>query len=150
MPVAHINVLQGHPRSALRQLIAEVSDAMARILQAPKERLEVWVTEVDPELWGVSGEPARDVLARAPRSEVEMPFVQMVLMEGRSREQHHAIIVAVTDIVERVLGANRDRIRVHIAGTDPDRWGIGGVPASVRRAAEIEARAQAAAAGGKA
>lgn len=143
MPVAHINVLQGHPRSALRQLIAEVSDAMARVLQAPKDRLEVWVTEIDPELWGVCGEPASEVLAREPRAQVEMPFIQMVLMEGRSKEQHHAIIAELTAITARVLGTQADRIRVHIAGADPDRWGIGGVPASIRRKAEIEARARA-------
>ena len=78
MPAAQINLLQGHPRDRLRQLIADVSDAMARILDAPKERLEVWVTEVDPELWGICGEPAREVLQRQPREQVEMPFVQMV------------------------------------------------------------------------
>ena len=126
MPVAHINVLTGHPRPVLQQLIAEVSDAFASIIGAPKERLEVWVTEIDPELWG---------------GEVEMPFLEMVLLEGRPKEQHHALIAEITAVIERVLGTAPGRVRIHIAEVSPDSWGIGGVPAAVARAAEIEARA---------
>jgi 4-oxalocrotonate tautomerase family enzyme len=141
MPAAHVHVLAGHARPQLRQLIAEISAVMARVLDAPAERLEVWVTEVDPELWGVAGEPAADVLHRLPREQVEMPFVQMVLLAGRPEEQHHALIAEVTAIVERVLGTAPGRTRVHIAEAQPDSWGIGGQPAAVVRAAEIAARA---------
>ena len=125
MPVAHINVLKGHPRAALRRVIAEVSGAMSEILAAPKDRLEVWITEIDPELWGISGAPASDVLARQPRKEVEMPFVQMVLMEGRPIEQHHRIIAAISEILARELDVDKARIRIHIAPAKPDSWGIG-------------------------
>ena len=50
MPVAHINVLQGHSKETLKKVIHDVSMAMADILSAPKDRLEVWVTEIDPDL----------------------------------------------------------------------------------------------------
>jgi 4-oxalocrotonate tautomerase family enzyme len=143
MPVAHVHVLQGHPRPALQQVIADISQAMADILGAPKERLEVWVTEIDPELWGVSGEPASVVLERAPRAQVEMPFVQMALLAGRPKEQHHALITAITAIIERVLGTEPGRVRIQISEVAPDSWGIGGVPAAVARAEEIKARAAA-------
>jgi 4-oxalocrotonate tautomerase family enzyme len=141
MPAAAVHVLAGHPRPRLRQLIAEISEAMVRILDAPKERLEVWVDEIDPELWGIAGEPAADVLQRSPRSEVEMPFVQMVLLAGRPTEQHHALIAEITAVIERVLGAAPGRTRIQIAEVDPDSWGIGGRPAAIARAAEIAARA---------
>jgi 4-oxalocrotonate tautomerase family enzyme len=147
VPAAHVHVLEGHPRPALHQLIAEISAAMATILDTPPQRLEVWVTEVDLELWGVAGEPASHVLDRLPRAQVEMPFVQMVLLEGRPVQQHHALIQAVTGIIERVLGTAPGRTRIQIAEVGPDRWGIGGRPASVVRADEIAARAAAAAAG---
>jgi 4-oxalocrotonate tautomerase family enzyme len=143
MPVAHINILQGHPRAVLRAVIAEVSAAMSGILGAPADRLEVWITEVDPELWGVAGVPAAEVLKTTPRAQVEMPFVQMVLMEGRPKEQHHRIIAAITEILHQRLGTEKGRIRVHIAPAQPDSWGIGGTPAAVLRAAEIAARAKA-------
>jgi 4-oxalocrotonate tautomerase family enzyme len=143
MPVAHVHVLQGHPRPALQQVIADISQAMADIIGAPKERLEVWVTEIDPELWGIGGEPASAVLERSPRNQVEMPFVQMALLAGRPKEQHHALIAAITAIIERVLGTEQGRVRIQIAEVDPDSWGIGGVPAAVARAEEIRARAAA-------
>ena len=106
---------RGIPVPALQQVIADISQAMADILGAPKERLEVWVTEIDPELWGISGEPASAVLERAPLGQVEMPFVQMALLAGRPKEQHHALIAAITAIIERVLGTERR------TGADPDR-----------------------------
>jgi 4-oxalocrotonate tautomerase family enzyme len=144
VPVAHINLLKGHPRETLQRMILEVSNTIADILSAPKDRLEVWVTEIDPELWGIEGRPASEVLKEKPRSSVEMPYVEMVLMEGRTPEQHHQVIKGVTDVIARQLGTQRERIRVHIANCRPDNWGIGGTPAAILRQAEIQARAKAA------
>jgi 4-oxalocrotonate tautomerase family enzyme len=141
MPAAHVHVLAGHQRASLQAVIADVSAAMASILGAPEERLEVWVTEVDPGLWGIRGEPASEVLAREPREQVEMPFVEMVLLAGRPKEQHHGLIAEVTAIIERILGTAPGRVRVRISEVAPDSWGIGGVPAAVARASEIAARA---------
>jgi 4-oxalocrotonate tautomerase family enzyme len=150
MPVAHIRVLKGHTRDQLRRLVVDVSDTVARVLEAPKERLEVWVTEIDPDLWGVCGEPASEVLKRQPLEETEMPFIQMVLLAGRTKAQYHALIAEVTQAVANVIGTRKERIRVHIAETYPDNWGIGGVPAAIVRAAEIRAREEAAAAAARA
>lgn len=144
MPVAHINVLKGHPRETLQRVILDVSNAIAEILSAPKDRLEVWVTEIDPELWGIEGRPASEVLKEKPRGAVEMPYVEMVLMEGRTAEQHHQVIKAVTEVIVALLGTQRERVRVHIANCKPDNWGIGGTAAAILRKAEIEARAKAA------
>ena len=141
MPVAHINVLQGHSKETLKKVIHDVSNVMIDVLAAPKDRLEVWVTEIDPDLWGIEGEPASEVLKRKPRGQVEMPYVEMVLMEGRPVEQHHKMITQVTDVLVKNLGTDRGRIRVHIANCKPDNWGIGGTAAAILRKAEIEARA---------
>ena len=140
MPAAHVNLLRGHPRAKLRQVVSEISDAMHTILAAPKDRLEVWITEVDPELWGIAGEPASELLLTRPHAAVEMPFVQMSLMRDRPVSQLHAIIEAITAILVRVLHSERERIRVHIADVDPEKWGIGGVAASILRKAELDAR----------
>lgn len=104
MPVAHINVLQGHSKDVLKRVIRDVSTVMVEVLAAPKDRLEIWVTEIDPDLWGIAGEPASEVLKTRPRGQVEMPYIEMVLMEGRSLAQHHQLIVAVTDAIEKNLG----------------------------------------------
>ncbi|MGI9246575.1 MAG: tautomerase family protein [Steroidobacteraceae bacterium] len=140
MPMAHLNLLRGHPRESLKEVVRQVSAAMIRVLDAPADRLEVWITEVDPDLWGVRGVPASEALLSEPMSAIEMPFVQLVLMQGRPLAQLHALMAEITDVLVRVLGCERERIRVHIADADPDKWGIGGQPASVRRAAELAAR----------
>lgn len=140
MPVANLHVLAGHPRSALKQWIRDTSNALSEILAAPKDRLEIWVSEIDPELWGICGEPADEVLAATPRREAEMPFIKMILMEGRTVEQLHRVIAELTAITARLLDVDAKRIRVHIEHAHPDRWGIGGVPAAVLRAGELAAR----------
>lgn len=146
MPVCNVIVIKGHPLPVLKRLVRECSDTLARVIDAPRERLEVWVTEVEPALWGLSGVPADEVLPGSNRADVEMPFIRMVLMQGRPMEQHHRLIREMTDTVAAALSMKPDRIRVQIDEVSPDRWGIGGVPASIRRAAELAAR-QAAGAG---
>ena len=141
MPAAHVNLLQGHSRPELRAVIVGVSDVMASVLGAPKERLEVWITEHDPELFGVNGAPAAEALAHAPLRDVEIPLVLMTLLEGRPVEQHHALIAGITEVIERALGTPAGRTRIGITTVSPDSWGIGGRPASVVRASEIAARA---------
>ena len=144
MPVCNVIVLKGHPQATLKQLVVECSNTLASVIDAPKERLEVWVTEVEPALWGLSGVPGDEVLPNVNRADVEMPFIRMVLLQGRAVEQHHRLIREITDAVARVLKMKPDRIRMQIDEVHPDRWGIGGVPASVKRAAEVAARAAAA------
>jgi 4-oxalocrotonate tautomerase family enzyme len=141
VPAAHVNLLEGHSRQELREVIVGVSDVMASVLGAPKDRLEVWVTEHDPELFGVNGAPAIDGLVTAPLRDVEIPLVQMTLLEGRPVEQHHALIAGISEVIERVLGTPPGRTRIGITTVRPDSWGIGGRPASVVRAGEIAARA---------
>src|SRR5208283_5173128 len=104
MPVAHIHLLKGHSRAALRRIIVEVSDAMSKILDSPKDRLFVWITEQDRHLRGLGGVTAEEALAHGALAELETPFVQMVLMEGRPKEQRHAMIAAVTEFIAAATG----------------------------------------------
>ena len=141
MPIAHINLLNGHSRAVLRRVLVDVSEAMSQILEAPKKRLVVWISEHERHLWALDGIPAEEALAHGSLEELETPFVQMVLMGGRPKEQFHALIAVVTDILADVLGCDRKKIRIHISSGDPDGWGVGGIPASIVQAVEIAARA---------
>jgi len=143
MPLAHIHLLKGHSRTALKRVVSDVTEAMSLVLKAPKERFIVWITEVDPDLWGVEGRPASEALAQSDRSAVEVPFVQMVLMEGRTAAQYRAVIDGVSEAIARALNSDKSRVRVHLIQAQPDNWGIGGVPYSILRADEIAARARA-------
>jgi 4-oxalocrotonate tautomerase family enzyme len=140
MPIANIHVLAGHPRPVLKQLLREVSQTYARVLESPVERLQVWITEIDPELYAIGGEPADEVLASGDGAALEIPLARLVMMENRPIAQVAAAIEALTEVMARVLGGDPDRIRVEVQPVAADRWGIGGQPASVRRKSELEAR----------
>jgi phenylpyruvate tautomerase PptA (4-oxalocrotonate tautomerase family) len=146
MPVANIHVLAGHPRPVLKQLLREASAAFAQAIEAPADRLQVWITEVDPELCAIAGEPADEVLAHTPRAQAEIPLIRMALMEGRPVGTLHRVMADMSEVVARVLGGDPQRVRVQIDHIHPDRWSIGGVPASQARAAELAQRAAAQAA----
>ncbi len=144
MPIANIHVLAGHPRPVLKQLLREASATFARAIAAPADRLQVWITEIDPELYAIAGEPADEVLDRVPRGEAEIPLIRMALMEGRPVETLHQVMAEMSAVVARHLGGDPQRVRVQIDHVNADRWAIGGVPASVARAAELAARKAAA------
>ncbi len=63
------------------------------------------------------------------------------MLRGRPVEQRHRLLAELTDVLVDVLGVRRAVVRGRIVPVDPDDWGIGGVPASSARAAEIAARA---------
>jgi phenylpyruvate tautomerase PptA (4-oxalocrotonate tautomerase family) len=82
-------------------------------------------------------------LRSAPRASIETPFVQMVLMKGRSTAQYQAVMDAASDVIARELGLDKARVRVHLAQAEPDFWAIGGTPYAVLRADEMAARERA-------
>ncbi|QIB64910.1 2-hydroxymuconate tautomerase [Kineobactrum salinum] len=55
MPLAQISILEGRGEEAIEQMAEAVTDAIARTLSAPRERIRVVVTEVPAEHWFVAG-----------------------------------------------------------------------------------------------
>ncbi len=143
MPIANIHVLAGHPRPVLKRLLREASAAFAAAIDAPADRLQVWITEVDPELYALAGEPADEVLQQRTRASSEIPLIRMALMEGRPVQTLHRVMADLSEVTARVLGGDPGRVRVQIDLVHPDRWAIGGVPASILRADELARRAAA-------
>ena len=62
-----------------------------------------------------------------------MPLIQVTMVQGRTIEQKHALIRALTDAMHESVGTPRDRIRVAIYEITADEWGIGGEPFSTAR-----------------
>lgn len=139
MPIANVQLLAGRPDAVRRELLREVARVFADVLASPIDRVQVWLTELDPALVAIGGVPA-DELSTADRETREIPLVRLVMMGDRPLEQVHRAITELTSVVARVLGVEAERVRVEAQSIDGDRWGIGGVPASVKRRAEIEAR----------
>lgn len=77
-----------------------------------------------------------------------MPFIDIRLLEGRSKKQHHQLIERITKVVSDTLDSPPERIRICIMEVKTDLWGIAGVPASVARADEIAKRKRKNAKGG--
>ena len=140
MPLATINVLSGHDKSVLQAMLQEFSSTYARILSAPMDRLQIWINEIDPALYAISGVPADQALSEGCREDLEIPLIQLALMEGRPQEQVNAAIAELSALVARHLGGAPERVRVEVRPVAPERWGIGGLPASEVRRAELEGR----------
>jgi 4-oxalocrotonate tautomerase len=64
-----------------------------------------------------------------------MPLVQVTMVRGRTVEQKHALIAAVSAAVSETTGSPIERVRVVIYEVSADEWGIGGQPHSAVRGA---------------
>lgn len=138
MPVLTIHVAAGqHSDAQLETLVVRCSERFAAGLHCPVDRVRVFVTEHRANLYCVGGQPVRDSGARAP-------YFSFVVLEGRSLEDRQALIAAFTDLIVDILDVPRELVRGGIVPVAPENWGIAGVPASVARQAEIEARRRAA------
>ena len=74
-----------------------------------------------------------------------MPLVRVDIMEGRPPEMIEELHRKLAELVAETLDTPIERVRTYITQFPPEAWGIGGVPASEVRRAEVEARAAAAA-----
>ena len=61
MPIAHLEIVEGRTAEQRAKLISEVTDAISRSIDAPKERVRVIITEVPKANWGIGGVPASEV-----------------------------------------------------------------------------------------
>lgn len=79
MPIVTVNLVEGRSPEQIENMIAEVSDALARSLDAPIETVRIMVNEMAPHGFGIAGRPARLVMA-----EREAAAAQPAGGEGRA------------------------------------------------------------------
>ena len=63
MPIITVNVLEGRSPERIKRMIAEVSEAAARSLDAPLDTVRIIVNEMPPHMFGIGGRPAPEVMA---------------------------------------------------------------------------------------
>lgn len=56
MPIAQLHILEGRSDDQKENLIREVTDAISRTIDAPKERVRVIITEMPKAHFGIGGE----------------------------------------------------------------------------------------------
>nr|WP_311529481.1 2-hydroxymuconate tautomerase [uncultured Ralstonia sp.] len=59
MPIAHLYILEGRDDDRKERLIAEVTDAIHRSLDAPVESVRVIITEMPKAHFGIGGQSAK-------------------------------------------------------------------------------------------
>ncbi|MBN3787609.1 2-hydroxymuconate tautomerase [Burkholderia sp. Ac-20353] len=59
MPVAHLYILEGRDDDRKERLIAEVTEAIHRSLDAPVESVRVIITEMPKAHFGIGGQSAK-------------------------------------------------------------------------------------------
>ncbi|HVW51883.1 MULTISPECIES: 2-hydroxymuconate tautomerase [unclassified Trinickia] len=59
MPIAHLYILEGRDEEKKERLIAEVSEAIHRAIDAPLEAVRVIVTEMPKAHFGIGGQSAK-------------------------------------------------------------------------------------------
>lgn len=63
MPIVTVNLVEGRSPEQIEGMIAEVSDALVRSLDAPIETVRIMVNEMPSYGFGIAGRPARVVMA---------------------------------------------------------------------------------------
>lgn len=139
MPIVTYHLVQGqHSDEQLAELLTRSSRLFADVLDAPIDRIRAFVTETRPQATAVGGELVSS-------GATEAPFFEFLLFAGRPVEHAHRLLEGFTTLLVECLGSDRSLIRGRCQYADPDHWAIAGVPASIVRKAEVEARAAAAA-----
>ena len=59
MPIAQLYIIEGRTDEQKETLIQEVSEAMARSLDAPMDRIRVMITEMPKQHFGIGGQSGR-------------------------------------------------------------------------------------------
>ena len=59
MPIAHLYILEGRDDERKERLIAEVTDAIHRAIDAPVEPIRVLLVEMPKQHFGIAGQSAK-------------------------------------------------------------------------------------------
>lgn len=135
MPIVTFHLTDGvNSADDMARLLVEASKLYAQVLDSPMERVRAFVDLHPASLVAVAGE----LVSETPRN---APYFEFLVLEGRPLRQRHDLMRGFTDLLVDVLGAPVELVRGRAIVLDPDDWAIAGMPASVRRASEIAARA---------
>jgi len=136
MPIVNFHLVEGltSPEQD-RQLLLAASKLYAEVLEAPPERVRAFITSHASTRFAAVG----DLVSV---NGLHAPYFEFIVLEGRSQEQVHRLLAGFTDLLVDMLDVRRDLVRGSCRRVAPQDWSIGGVPASVTRKDEVEARAR--------
>lgn len=140
MPIIHFHLAdQTYSEQQQTTLMTRATALYSQLLNSPVERVRVYIQPYAPSHLMVGGRRVADGAADAP-------YFHFLVLEDRPLNERHALLAGFTDLLVECLGVERGRVRGGCWPIAAEDWAIGGTPASVARAAEVAARAAAAAA----
>jgi len=142
MPILEFHLAAGHySDKQVGELLVAASEGYARVLQCSIERVRVFAQFYEGRHVAVAG----TLLSEGAKA---APYFHFLVLEGRPIEQCHELLTLFSTLCVEVLGADRELVRGGCWPIPPQYWAIAGAAASVTRAGEIAARAQAVTAAG--
>ena len=133
MPVVQFHLVENQlSPSECEDLVRKASAFFAKALEAPLERIRVFISFYAPNRVGVAGEPIS-------QSGQFAPYFECIVLSSRTKEQRHYIMQGLTALIVEATGADLKRVRGYCRRVDPDDWYISGEPASLVRQAEVSA-----------
>jgi phenylpyruvate tautomerase PptA (4-oxalocrotonate tautomerase family) len=134
VPIAHLYVVDPSADQR-RRLGSEATRIYAEALDAPLDRIRVYIVGHQPEEVTVAGVGVDQGGAAAP-------YFTAVVLEGRSAAQRHAVMRGMSTLLAQVMHVDLAVVRGRIIRCDPEDWAIAGESASVVRATEITDRSR--------
>jgi len=136
MPIMTIHLKKdSYSDAQCEALMLDVAQRYAEILECPIDRTRILIDEIPGQRMMVGGR-----LQTASDSH-GAPFFEFFMLAGRPREQHERMHAETTAALVKHLGVDARLIRGCCYELPPTHWSIGGELASVKRAAEVVARA---------
>lgn len=137
MPIVTFHLVAGLTSAEQdERLLRGASRLYSEILATPVERVRAFIARHAPDAVAVGG----DLVIYSGR---HAPWFEFIVLEGRPVAERQRLLMAFTDLIVETLGTPRELVRGSCRRVDPEDWAIGGVPASLVRKAEVEARAAA-------
>ncbi len=135
MPILQFHLVEdAYTETQVSKLLVAASEHYAATLKSPIERVRVFAEFYKPQHVAVAGK-------LVSQGGQPAPYFHFLVLAGRPLDECHQLLSGFTDLVVDILGAKRELVRGGCWPIPSEHWAIGGSPASLTRAAEIQARA---------
>lgn len=115
MPILHTRIPTGSTPEQKEALLTGLTEAVVQEVGAPLASVRVTLEEVEPAHTIVGGKLAHP-----------MAFVELLLIEGRTPEVKAAVVGAIADTLERVIGVSKQDSRTLIIDVPTTDMGVAG------------------------
>lgn len=134
MPILEYHLIEGqYQDAAISDLVIASSELYASVLNSPIGRVRVFVHLHKPAFSAVGGKLVSNDGQAAP-------YFHFLVLEGRPLSECHALLEGFTGLVVEKLQVPREMVRGGCWPIPAQYWAIGGTPAAVSRAHEIQGR----------